>query len=70
VNPVVSIVLVTYNSGRVLSDCLDSLTGAGAEVIVVDNASADSTVEIAKRTADIVVANLKNMASPRPRIKA
>jgi len=44
----------------VLSDCLDSLTVRG-EVIVVDNASADSTVEIAKRTADIVVANLKNM---------
>jgi GT2 family glycosyltransferase/lipopolysaccharide/colanic/teichoic acid biosynthesis glycosyltransferase len=49
----VSIVIVTYNSSRVIGACLDSLAAdcaAGlAEVIVVDNASADDSVAVVRR---------------------
>ncbi|WP_245410882.1 glycosyltransferase [Microvirga flavescens] len=49
----ISIVIVTYNSARVLAGLLDSLPAglAGiddAEVVVVDNDSADRSVEIAR----------------------
>lgn len=49
--PDVSIVIVTYNSLGVIGSCLDALMrdGAppvGAEVIVIDNLSADDTVEM------------------------
>lgn len=40
----VAIVIVTYNSALEIGGCLDSLAGlSGAEVVVVDNASADDT---------------------------
>jgi hypothetical protein len=49
----VSIVIVTYNSARVIGACLDALAAdcaSGlAEVIVVDNASADESVEVVRR---------------------
>jgi GT2 family glycosyltransferase len=48
--PTVSIVIVTYNSSRVVGSCLDALPEAlarhGYEVIVVDNASRDPTREV------------------------
>jgi len=40
----VSVVIVTYNSSAVIRECLQSV-GAAAEVIVVDNASTDSTCD-------------------------
>jgi N-acetylglucosaminyl-diphospho-decaprenol L-rhamnosyltransferase len=40
-------VVVTYNSAAWIGRCLDSL--AGASTIVIDNASADDTVEIVRR---------------------
>ncbi len=50
--PLVSVVIVTYNSQDVIEDCLHSLYASkyhNMEVIVVDNDSSDNTVEIIKR---------------------
>ena len=47
-----SAVVVSYNSATYLPDCLRSLRSEGvADVVVVDNASSDGSVEVA-RTAD------------------
>jgi glycosyltransferase involved in cell wall biosynthesis len=49
--PLVSIVIPTYNSEKTLSKCLESIrnqTYKNIEVIVVDKNSGDKTVEIAK----------------------
>jgi N-acetylglucosaminyl-diphospho-decaprenol L-rhamnosyltransferase len=43
--PRVAIVIVTYNSGAEIGGCLDALSCNDAEIIVVDNASADDTRE-------------------------
>ena len=46
----VSAVVVSYNSAADLPDCLRSLRSEGVtEVVVVDNASADSSVEVVQR---------------------
>jgi N-acetylglucosaminyl-diphospho-decaprenol L-rhamnosyltransferase len=42
----ISVIIVTYNSREQIGDCLKSLKGCGAEIIVVDNASADGTADI------------------------
>src|SRR5690606_15305877 len=39
----VSVIIVAWNSGAVLHRCLRALGGRAAEIIVVDNASADGT---------------------------
>jgi GT2 family glycosyltransferase len=44
----VAAVIVTYNSGREIGRCLRSLTGPD-EIVVVDNASSDDTVEEVRR---------------------
>jgi GT2 family glycosyltransferase len=59
-NDRVSIVIVTYNSERVLGPCLHSLAGAGSEVIVVDNASRDDSTEAARRAGAYLIANARN----------
>jgi len=59
--PRVAVVVVTYNSADVLPQCLASLRNGGADgvdltdVVVVDNASDDSTTEIAKATDGLPV---------------
>ena len=45
-----SVVAVTHHSAGVIGDCLGPLLDA-AEIIIVDNASADDTREIVRRTA-------------------
>jgi len=50
-NPLVSVVIPTYNSEKTLAKCLESIknqTYKNIEVIIVDKTSRDKTVEIAK----------------------
>lgn len=56
----VSIIVVTYNSAEYLPACLESLAGTGAEIIVVDNASADDSAPIARARGARVIANAEN----------
>lgn len=54
----VAIVIVTYNSASVIGGCLDALKGlSGVEIVVVDNASADSTRE------EVVARNIRLIAN-------
>jgi GT2 family glycosyltransferase len=51
----VSVTIVTYNSGRYIRRCLEAVLAqeyAAVEVIVVDNASTDGTVDILEPFAD------------------
>ncbi len=56
----VGIVIVTYNSALEIGACLEAACGANADVVVVDNASADCTVEAARRFPVRVLANREN----------
>src|ERR1700680_4549789 len=50
----VSVALVTYNSGRFIRRCLESVLEQNyphVEVIVIDNASTDGTVDILEQFA-------------------
>jgi GT2 family glycosyltransferase len=54
-NDLVSITVVTYNSGRYIKKCLDSVLDqryANKEVIVIDNASTDGTQDILAQFED------------------
>ena len=54
-NELVSVTLVTYNSGRFIKRCLDSVLEQkypNLEVVIVDNASTDGTVDILEPFAD------------------
>src|SRR5580700_5038542 len=51
----IGIVIVTYNSGAEIGACLDAALASGAEVVVVDNGSHDSTIaEVARRGARLI----------------
>jgi GT2 family glycosyltransferase len=58
--PDIGIVIVTYNSREHIGPCLDAAMRYGAEVMVVDNASSDGTVEEAARHGVRVLANFTN----------
>lgn len=65
-SPLVSVTVVTYNSGRFIRRCLDSVLEQRhplLEVIVVDNASSDGTCDILERFEDscMVVYNEENV---------
>src|SRR5271157_3429697 len=54
-NDFVSVTVVTYNSGRFIKRCLESVLAqkyALKEVIVIDNASTDGTVDILEQFED------------------
>lgn len=60
-SPAGSIIIVTFNSAAHVESCLRSLAEPGWERIVVDNASADATLERARAVADtLVLANPEN----------
>ena len=66
VRPLVSVTVVTYNSGRFIRRCLDSVLEQAhrpLEVIVIDNASTDGTCDILERFEDrcLVVYNEENI---------
>ena len=42
----ISVILVTYNSSEFIARCLDSWQASAAEIVVVDNASADGTADL------------------------
>jgi N-acetylglucosaminyl-diphospho-decaprenol L-rhamnosyltransferase len=56
----VGIVIVTYNSAREIGACLDAAEASGAEVVVVDNASSDGTVEEVRRRGARLIGNSEN----------
>jgi len=56
-NLLVSVTIVTYNSGRFIKRCLESVLaqkGPAKEIIVVDNASTDGTLDILEQFDDRV----------------
>lgn len=61
----VGIIIVTYNSAAEIGPCLDAALHTGAEVVVVDNASSDSTVELATRSGVRLIANPTNRGFAR-----
>lgn len=56
----VAVVVVSYNSAGYLAACLQSLEATGTEVVVVDNASADGSAEVAQQNGARVIANGEN----------
>lgn len=49
----IGIVIVTYNSEAHIGPCLDAVLATGADIVVVDNQSADRTIgEAARRASD------------------
>lgn len=54
-NDVVSVTIVTYNSGRFIKRCLESVLAQRypfKEIIIVDNASSDGTIDILEQFED------------------
>jgi glycosyltransferase involved in cell wall biosynthesis len=54
-NDFVSVTIVTFNSGRFIKRCLESVLAQkyeNKEVIVIDNASNDGTVDILEQFED------------------
>ena len=45
-NPRVSVVIVSYNSGRYLVECIRTSLPQASEIVVVDNASSDSSLDL------------------------
>ena len=67
--PEVRVGIVSWNTAELLARCLDALPaalgGLQAEVVVVDNASSDASVEVATRPGVQVVANEANVGYAR-----
>ena len=73
--PSVSIIIVSYNTVDLLRDCLASVhaqCSAGDEVIVVDNASRDGSVEMVKNEYPdaVLVASERNLGFARANNRA
>ena len=74
VNGLVSVTIVTYNSGRFIKRCLESVLDQRyllREVIVIDNCSEDGTIDILEQFEDRVriIYNEENIgfaAAPEP----
>jgi len=58
--PRVAIIIVTFNSAAEIGGCLDALAAADAEIVVVDNASADTTRDEVSRRGIRCIANPMN----------
>jgi GT2 family glycosyltransferase len=56
----IGIVIVTYNSGTEIGACLDAARASGAEIVVVDNASSDNTLDEVNRRSVRLLANPTN----------
>lgn len=51
----VSVLVLTYNEGRNLEACLESVSSLAGEIFVVDSGSSDGTVDVARRHGAEVV---------------
>src|ERR1035438_10459338 len=56
----IGIIIVTYNSAAEIGACLDAALASGAEIVVVDNASADGTIAEVARRGVRLIANSEN----------
>src|SRR3954453_4500762 len=56
----ITAIVVAFDSAHALPDCLGALAREGAPVIVVDNASSDSSAELAERLGARVIRNARN----------
>jgi N-acetylglucosaminyl-diphospho-decaprenol L-rhamnosyltransferase len=57
----IAVVIVTHNSSAEIGGCLDALDGLpGLEIIVVDNASTDTTQDVASHGCARLIANTTN----------
>src|ERR1043166_1049214 len=56
----IGIIIVTYNSAAEIGSCLDAALATGAEIIVIDNASSDSTTEEVRCRNVRLIANSTN----------
>jgi GT2 family glycosyltransferase len=56
----IGIIIVTYNSATEIGRCLDNVISQDVEVVVVDNASTDSTVAEVRRRNVRLIANGEN----------
>lgn len=56
----VAILIVTYNSSEHVRDCVSAAQKTGADILVIDNASQDETVRVAKELAVRLIANPTN----------
>ena len=56
----VGIIIVTYNSGGEIGECLDAALATRSEILVVDNASTDGTVAEVRRRGVALIANETN----------
>ncbi len=65
--PSVSVIIVNYNAGTLLLDCVDSCSDEDTEVIVVDNQSSDNSIDllrtkVAKATKSVtIIVNESNL---------
>jgi N-acetylglucosaminyl-diphospho-decaprenol L-rhamnosyltransferase len=56
----IGIIIVTYNSAAEIGACLEAALASGAETVVVDNASADGTIDEVGRRGVRLIANTEN----------
>lgn len=56
----VTAIVVAFDSGHVLPECLSSLAGEGTRIIVVDNASSDASAELSAQYDAHVIRNARN----------
>jgi glycosyltransferase involved in cell wall biosynthesis len=67
-SPLVSIIIPTFNSGRTIGICLESIikqTYREIEIIVVDNYSSDNTVKMAKSFNSKVIISSSERSAAR-----
>ena len=68
ITPLVSVIIPTYNSGRTIRQCLESLrkqTYKNIEIIIVDKFSKDKTIEIAKKYNVKIIQSNAEMSEAR-----